>query len=296
MRSFWGGSLLLFVACVGDSGTDAGITGDLGGPCFSDFTCKTGLVCDKGPNKCVQPDASTIDAPISDGTTQDNQTVDVVTTDGGACATTGLVAWWKAESNGNDEMGNFNLTGPGNAFGTGLFGMGFLLDGSSAFFESGSGSNASFVNLPSFTIEGWVKIADVSGMRVIFSRRADGSASGPLFALNGSHLFYQVGNGNVSGQTTFVVSNIFRHVAVVYDGSNVKFYVDGQPDGSDHPLSGTVPSDGVTLRVGAKLGPAVGAYSPFAGTIDDLAFYSKALSPTDIQMIATGAGNFVKCH
>ena len=294
MRSLLGGVFLLG-ACVGDSATDAGITGDLGGPCFSDFTCKTGLVCDKGPNICVPPDAS-IDSPISDGTTQDNQTQDVVATDGGACATTGLIAWWKGESNGNDEQGNFNLTGPGNAFGTAQSGMGFFLDGQNAFFESGAGSNATFINLPSLTIEGFVKITDVSGERVIFSRRADGASAGPLFGVNGSHLFYQVGNGNVSGQTTFAVSNVFHHVAVVYDGSNVKFYVDGQPDGTDHPLSGTVPSDGVSLRVGARIGQTAGAFSAFAGTIDELAFYSKALSSADIQTIASGSGAFVKCH
>jgi hypothetical protein len=70
----WGFVLLLVSACVdnGSSG-DAAATGALGGPCFSNNTCNTGLVCviANGRALCEESDASVSDVIADQTTTTD---------------------------------------------------------------------------------------------------------------------------------------------------------------------------------------------------------------------------------
>src|SRR5260221_3087556 len=97
----------LLLACVTDpSSSDAGDagkqTGEEGGPCFSDFTCKTGLICNRGPNVCVNPgtDGEVVDTGSDGPDTSSDAPND--TMDAGPCPTTNLIAWWKGEANGQD--------------------------------------------------------------------------------------------------------------------------------------------------------------------------------------------------
>lgn len=77
------------VACVGgDDKSDAATQGSLGGPCFANNTCNSGLVCvlENGKGICEQSDATTQDAPadvVADTTTTDAPS-DVTTSDVGS--------------------------------------------------------------------------------------------------------------------------------------------------------------------------------------------------------------------
>ena len=78
----------------------------------------------------------------------------------------------------------------------------------------------------------------------------------------------------------------FRHVAVTYDGSGraaaIQVYYDGKPVELDilkDNLTGT-PSNNQPIEIGnEKLG------TPFKGRLDDLRFYSRALSSTEIETL-----------
>src|SRR5687767_14207572 len=96
-------SCVVLGACVSDVGTKQ--VGAEGGPCFMDGTCKTGLVC-VVPNMCVKPDAGLDGAVVSDAMPDT-----MIPTDAppGVCATTGLIAWWRAENTTNDEQNHFPL-------------------------------------------------------------------------------------------------------------------------------------------------------------------------------------------
>src|SRR5258707_5616557 len=64
MRFLAAASCALALGCVG--GDSSGKPpGSLGGPCFANNTCNTGLACvlNNGSGVCEQPDATTTDAP-----------------------------------------------------------------------------------------------------------------------------------------------------------------------------------------------------------------------------------------
>lgn len=97
MKWLIGGLALALFACVGgDDTTDAATQGSLGGPCFSNNTCNTGLACVlvSGKGVCEQGDASVQDASgdttVSDVASSDvgsDVTKDVSASDSG-CSTT----------------------------------------------------------------------------------------------------------------------------------------------------------------------------------------------------------------
>ncbi|MEM1013882.1 MAG: LamG domain-containing protein, partial [Planctomycetota bacterium] len=70
----------------------------------------------------------------------------------------------------------------------------------------------------------------------------------------------------------------WAHVAATWDGSNVRFYIDGVLD-STHTLTGTV---GVTTEDSAIGSDIVDADEWFDGRIDDLRVYNRALSDTEV--------------
>src|SRR6185295_1779871 len=100
--------VLLLIGCVSESpGGDAGPKeGEENGPCFSNGTCNTGLVC-VIPNKCVRPDATTPETGSPDVGS------DAPVVDAGPCPSTGLLAWWKADGAPADEENFLPLTAKG---------------------------------------------------------------------------------------------------------------------------------------------------------------------------------------
>jgi hypothetical protein len=107
--------------------------------------------------------------------------------------------------------------------------------GGSVYFD-GSGdyltiSNDTSLNLAntSFTIECWVfPMLDYSNYRTIFCKRVSGSLTtsyqGYLATSTGRIGFY---NGTVYESSTVLVSNAWSHCAWVYDGTNIKIFVNG---------------------------------------------------------------------
>jgi hypothetical protein len=82
--------------------------------------------------------------------------------------------------------------------------------------------------------------------------------------------------------------NKWYHVAVTYDGSFLKQYVNGNLDGSAQ-ASGPLSTGPQPLRMGCTSG---GYF--FNGRIDELSLYNRALGPTEIQRIFA-AGSAGKC-
>ena len=78
----------------------------------------------------------------------------------------------------------------------------------------------------------------------------------------------------------------WQHVAVTWDGTTVRHYVDGQPKDS-HPQSGTIQAQDSGLGIGCR---DVGADGNPAntrewttGTIDEVAVYGRALSDAELR-------------
>ncbi len=90
------------------------------------------------------------------------------------------------------------------------------------------------------------------------------------------HLQFSGGGVSVEGSVTISDGN-WHHVAVSYDGTNIKLYVDGVADGSG---SVTLNTSGTVLRLGRRNDPAGGEY--FTGMLDEVRVWSLSKSVTEI--------------
>ena len=298
MRKF--SIVALLFACVGDNASsDAGAQGEEGGPCFANGTCNAGLVC-VVPNKCERPDADAgvtpdtsppqdvISEPVVDSSPTPDASSDA-SDGGGGCPTTGLLAWWKADGDGTDVQGFLPLSAKGSVNYTNAHSnLGFLLDGTS--YLQGSGTNAQLPGLSAITIEGWINPTNLNNAGVIFSRRASTAAKGFMFYLGGGKLNFAGNGSSISANTTLAVSTS-HHVAVTSDGVTVKFYVDGEADGSGGGAA--IMDDAVDALVGAAWASTSTQMFQFVGWIDELAIYSKALTATQISSLKNGSS---KCN
>jgi hypothetical protein len=93
------------------------------------------------------------------------------------------------------------------------------------------------------------------------------------------------GGWNWRGSSGLTASK-WQHVAVTWDGRNVTHYVDGQPTDS-HPQMGRFSSGASGLGIGCRDVGADGNPTSIrewlAGTLDEVAVYSRALSATELR-------------
>src|SRR6476660_6455186 len=80
-------------------------------------------------------------------------------------APAGMVAWWAAEGNGSDSVGNNPATvSSGVSYGAGEVGQAFNFDGTSGNLVIPASASLNVGTNSGFTIEGWIKPSDVSSM------------------------------------------------------------------------------------------------------------------------------------
>jgi hypothetical protein len=159
----------------------------------------------------------------------------------------------------------------------------------------------SYVNVPSspalkptgpFTVEGWVNYTGFTGPHggTIVAKGEDVEDAidwalviGPAQKLR-PHLNVD-GNWNVFDCASTLAAGVWYHVAMVYDGSSLRGYVNGLLDGTA-AASGTVQATDYPLRIGAYA-PVNGTESKayLAGRVDELSFYGQALPAAEIQAI-----------
>lgn len=96
------------------------------------------------------------------------------------------------------------------------------------------------------------------------------------------------GADEITDGVTVLPLNEWTHVAMVYDGAEVRIYVNGELDGSK-PQSGEVRQSDNELRIGR--GEPAGY---FLGSIDEVAIFALALTEGDIrEIMQTGLGKLV---
>lgn len=200
------------------------------------------------------------------------------------------LAVWQMDDLSGTTMVDSVAARNGTYLGTFAFGQDSLLSNdlaktSVAFTPIGRGqvASAAWMDVDYLTAEAWIRPDAFGGNRQIVCRDNLGSA-GELawrLQLEGSKLrgyvFPTVGSlASVLGATT-LIANTTYHVALTYDGSTIKIYVNGVLDGSV-ALSGVARKTGKPIGVGSLPGSAEG----FSGKIDEVAFYGSALSAARI--------------
>jgi hypothetical protein len=205
----------------------------------------------------------------------------------------GLVGWWPGDGSTTDlENGSNGTLQNGATFAGGEVGQAFsLMSGGRV-----SITDAPSLRISSLTIEGWVNFSSTAGFQTIFAKTV---GSG----FQDSYAVWYV-NGTLNGETgtanTFTqisapwapTVGTWYHVAYTFNGGCHALYLNGVRVASDK--NATIPQyDAHPAFIGADTENEVVTFF-FAGQIDELSLYNRALAPTEIQTIYN-AGSAGKC-
>jgi hypothetical protein len=203
----------------------------------------------------------------------------------------GLVGYWKMDEaswNGTageviDSSGN-GLNG--RAYGTanttaGKFGNGGIFDGDSDYIDVGNSNKLVFGADEDVTISVWFKKPEVQPAMPVILGRGDwnGNDSYSIHTYT-DILSFSMGKNWASGVSvplTSIQSDVWTHVVGVATPTQHKLYVNGQLVATRNTSKASVTSTGSTY-IGKGL-----TVTYFAGNIDEVRFYNRALSPAEVR-------------
>lgn len=225
----------------------------------------------------------------------------------GACLTppSGALGWWPGDGNSLDFVGgNHGSLQNGATYAPGKVGQAFSFDGADDAVVMPASSLTQ--SLGALTMDAWVyptAHGDGSGSGLTILSKTEGDG----FALRVRNGFLAADLGLSSGflhqefNQSALPLNKWSYVAVTYDGSNVKGYLNGV-------LLNTVASSGIVQNTrntsaslmignepdGTKAGSPVTPGMGWRGSLDEVGFSGRALSLSEIRDIFS-AGNDGKC-
>ena len=197
----------------------------------------------------------------------------------------GMVAWWPGDASTSDLAGaNDGSIVGGVTYAAGRVGQAFSLDGSTGWVQVPD--SASLRVTGQITIDAWINPAATGG-RVVDKITA-GGADGYLLDTYGGVIRLIVDGQTLSGATS-IPTGAWSHVAGVYDGAQMRVYLNGALDGTI-ATTVAIPTNALPVRIGA----ASDGGSLFSGLIDEVEVFNRALSQAEIQAIVA-AGSAGKC-
>ena len=201
-----------------------------------------------------------------------------------------LVALWRFEGNVLDSAGsNDGTIIDSSGYTDGSIEQGISFDGIDDYIQVSS--NSALRPATSFTISAWVRPDAADKDMMVMAHDGDGGGNdGYSFYLtsNGTVSFSALNNNsaidqNVESSNSFA-AGVWSHVAGTYDGDTLKVYLNGT-ETFDAAASDSVYyaiTDGGYVNIGRR----GGTYQPntklFDGSIDEIRFYSRTLSATEI--------------
>ena len=212
----------------------------------------------------------------------------------------GLVSWWAGEGSAADSYGTNNGTLQGGmGFVPGKVGQAFSFNGTNADVVVAASSSLNVGAGSGLTIEAWIKPADVSVAQPLVEWNGgffdahfwiSFQNSGGLYAnlvdtARNYHAFVSPGGLLTQGS--------YQHVALTYDKTSGMgtFFVNGGVV-TQQNLGNFTPETEHALYLGLR--PSGGAVTRFAGQMDEVCVYGRALSAAEIQAIYS-AGSAGKC-
>lgn len=117
----------------------------------------------------------------------------------------------------------------------------------------------------------------------IYATAKDASTPGrPVFRMNWNGNSSNEASEEVQGDVSLTL-NQWNHIACTYDGTALRFYLNGTLRNSTAKIGGIIPNSGHAIWIGAN--EAWG--EPFCGQIDEVRLYDRALGAAEIQALTT---------
>src|SRR5262245_14807410 len=200
----------------------------------------------------------------------------------------GLVSWWTGDGSAADLAGVADATAlNGAAYTAGRVGQAFSSDGNNDLIDVGGSRLISGAR----TVEAWVRPADNTGYGLpILTGGASGS--GDFFGIAGTDGTAPVGqyelyvdHWGVTGYDSnlAVTPGEWSHVAMTYDGTTVRFYVNGVAGSA---VTGNLYDYDInTYDVGGNRIGGTTTTASMNGLLDEVTLYGRALSASEIKSI-----------
>lgn len=209
-------------------------------------------------------------------------------------AVSNLVAYWRMENNGYDEINRYDISAIGTVpYGTGKNGTGLMLAGAGHMRRDYTAA----LNPAQLTVAGWAKFtstAQYSAIAAIWP--TSGNSATNSYILDFDSAPGKMGFGVlIGGVLKAVVSTASYndgnwHLFVgTHDEATVKFYVDGNAEIVSTAAVGSHQTPASEFTVGNIIGTLI----RWTGSIDEVAIWNKALSADEvIALYNSGAGLF----
>ncbi len=149
------------------------------------------------------------------------------------------------------------------------------LDGKDDFVEITSGSAALGFPAKSYTIEAWIKPTALGRAMGLVSKMSAPQTGGyQLGILADGRLRHSHGvSASELTSSRALRAGDYQHVAVTYDGTVVRFFIDGEPAGSAEAAYS--PDAATSLLLGSSRGSSL-PLDAFAGTLDEVRIWDRA--------------------
>lgn len=217
-----------------------------------------------------------------------------------------IVSYYRFEGNSNDLVGGNNGGDSVIAYslGNGKFEQGAGFNGVSSYISYAPGTLFNSERTQPFTLTYWVKSTQTTNIAFISNLDQGSGYRGKILygsAHTSGDLELEMINDNFAPNALKVNTGPigwndgnWHMITVTYDGSSaasgVNIYLDGvikaSPASSDN-LSATIVNSAITY-VG-QFGPAAGTPTFLAGSLDDLALFSRAFSPAEVLTLYNGS-------
>jgi hypothetical protein len=201
----------------------------------------------------------------------------------------GLIALWRGETDASDSIGghdgrffagNSAVVAP-TVTASGKVGGAFSFDGTAHVRVPTSEA----LKPPEFTIEAWVFPSALRAERQTVFAHGSSVSSDPAWRLaltTDSPGFVTFPPSSVLGLIKPITSNQWTHMAISFDGTTMRIYINGAQVAWRGGLGPIVyDSAGAPLTIGSNW--AAGASTErFTGLIDEVSLYNRALTPTEV--------------
>ncbi len=201
-----------------------------------------------------------------------------------------LVSWWKFNENSGstaaDSKGGNNGTIHGARWDTGVEGAALSFDGSKDYVTVPNAANLNVTN--QITLMAWAKTMENKTCKVVEKGDWDGQSILQDHWNGWTAQIRTADNKSVSinWKNGIPVYGEWYHIAMTYDGKALRLFVNGQLMNSK-AVTGKLHVNSRTFVIGSN----DGSQKFFHGSIDDVRFFNKALSQTEIQAVFKNKDN-----